>query len=191
MATIKSPIVPPRAVSSGGFGRILRSLFLLVVLLAVAAASIAGTWFYLHWQNSRELNPVQLGVGTASQPGAPVPTTFTATPAAPAAVPAPIFIPIEPFTVTLEDESSERILRLGVTLRVGEEQSRSRIEKYQPEVRSRILMLLSSLSPTAVRTPEGRVELAKAIAAAVNKPFTPLPDGQLVTDVLFTEFVVQ
>ena len=192
MATIKSPIVPPRAVSSGGgFGRILRPLLGLVVLLLVAAASIAGTWFYLHWQNGKELNPLQMGVGTPGQPQQPVPTAFTAAPSAPVAVPSPIFIPLQPFTVTLEDEASERILHLGITLRVNEEQSRSRIEKYLPEVRSRILMLLSSLSPQAVRTQEGRTELAKSIATVVNKPFSPLPDGQFVTDVLFTEFVVQ
>ena len=60
-----------------------------------------------------------------------------------------------------------------------------------PEVRSRILMVLSSQSPTGVQTQQGKTDMANAIKQAVNRPFSPLPDGQYVTDVLFTAFVVQ
>lgn len=195
MATTKTPSVPRAASSSGGIGRLLRPLLMLLALLLVAAASIAGTWFFLHWQAGRELSPVQIGVGgqgqaVAAQPGAQ-PTTFVAPPAAPAQVPAPIFIPLEPFTATVEDPESERILRIGITLRVSDEQSRTRIEKYLPEVRSRVLMVLSAQTPQTIRTPQGKADIAKSVLTAVNRPFTPLPDGQYVTDVLFTEFVVQ
>ncbi|SAI02887.1 flagellar basal body-associated protein FliL [Bordetella ansorpii] len=197
MATSKTSSAAPGAASSS-IGRLLRPLLMLVILLLVAGLSVAGTWFFLHWQSGRDLSPVQLGVGgvsgqTAAMPGQPgaQPTTFVAPPAAPQPVPAPIFVPLEPFTATVEDQESERIVRVGITLRVSDEQTRSRIEKYLPEVRSRVLMVLSAQTPQSVRTPQGKADMAKAIMQTINKPFSPIPDGQYVTDVLFTEFVVQ
>lgn len=198
MATSKTSSAAPGATaSSGGIGRLLRPLLMLVILLLVAGLSVAGTWFFLHWQSGRDLSPVQLGVGASGQPGAvpgqpgAQPTTFVAPPAAPQPVPAPIFVPLEPFTATVEDQESERIVRVGITLRVSDEQTRTRIEKYLPEVRSRVLMVLSSQTPQSVRTPQGKADMARAIMQTINKPFSPIPDGQYVTDVLFTEFVVQ
>ena len=60
-----------------------------------------------------------------------------------------------------------------------------------PEVRSRILMVLSSHRRPPCRPRKGKTDMANAIKQAVNRPFSPLPDGQYVTDVLFTAFVVQ
>ena len=101
----------------------------------------------------------------------PQPTTFVAPPTTPVAVPAPIFVPIEAFTVTLQNADTERIMHVGLTLRVNDEQTRTRLEKYMPEVRSRILMVLSSQSPTAVQTSQGKTDMANAIKQAVNRPF--------------------
>lgn len=208
MATSKPTTAPAGAKKSGGIG-IVRMLLALLVLLIVAAASAGGTWFIT--QRMQQPQPgaaVQLGVGQnpGGVPGQPVqggvngqpgqgpqatPTTFVAPPAGPIAVPAPIFVPIEAFTVTLQNADTERIMHVGLTLRVSDEQTRTRLEKYMPEVRSRILMVLSSQSPTGVQTQQGKTEMANAIKQAVNRPFSPLPDGQYVTDVLFTAFVVQ
>jgi len=187
---------------SGGMGRILRPLLAILVLLIVAAASAGATWFITQRMQPQSSASVQLGVGQvpAGEPGQPgqpaqgpqaAPTTFVAPPASPVAVPAPIFVPIEPFTVTLQNPDTERIMHVGLTLRVSDEQTRTRLEKYMPEVRSRILMVLSSQSPTAVQTQQGKTDMANAIKQAVNRPFSPLPDGQYVTDVLYTAFVVQ
>lgn len=172
---------------------------MILVLLLVAAASAGATWFVAQRMQPQGGAPVQLGVGqTGGQPGQPgvagpqaTPTTFVAPPTTPAAVPAPIFVPIEAFTVTLQNADTERIMHVGLTLRVSDEQTRIRLEKYMPEVRSRILMVLSSQSPTGVQTQQGKTDMANAIKQAVNRPFAPLPDGQYFTDVLYTAFVVQ
>jgi flagellar FliL protein len=206
MATSKTLSAPSGAKTSGGVGRILRPILAILVLLLVAAASAGATWFITQrMQQPQAGAAVQLGVGQVpggqpGQPGQPAqpgqgpqaaPTTFVAPPAAPVAVPAPIFVPIEAFTVTLQNADTERIMHVGLTLRVSDEQTRTRLEKYMPEVRSRILMVLSSQSPTGVQTQQGKTDMATAIKQAVNRPFSPLPDGQYVTDVLFTAFVVQ
>jgi flagellar FliL protein len=196
MATSKTPTLPSRStlpIRNNGSSRFLRPIIGLLVLLIVAAASVATTWMITtRSQRGAANSAVQINVGQPQQtvPGA-TPTTFVAPPQTPQAVPAPIFIPITPFTVTLQSADRERIVHLAMTLRVADEQSRQRIEKYMPEVRSRVLMLLSAQTPEGVQSPQGKVDLANALLKTVNRPFTPLPDGQYVTDVLFTEFVVQ
>jgi flagellar FliL protein len=193
MATSKNTSLPPRStlpMRSGGSGRLLRPIIGLLVLLIVAAASVATTWMITTRSQRAPANAaVQINVGQA-QPGA-TPTTFVPAPATPAAVPSPIFIPIEPFTVTVQSADRERMVHVALTLRVSDEQTRQRIEKYMPEVRSRILLLVSSQTPESVQTQQGKLDLSSAIMKAVNKPFAPIPDGQYVTDVLFTAFVVQ
>ncbi len=75
---------------------------MILVLLLVAAASAGATWFVAQRMQPQGGAPVQLGVGqTGGQPGQPgaagpqaTPTTFVAPPTTPAAVPAPIFVPI-------------------------------------------------------------------------------------------------
>ncbi len=178
--------------AAGGAGKLLRPLLALLVLLLVVVASVAGTWYFMSRYQQQQLQAaaVQLGVGQSQAAGA-APTTFVPPPAQPAVVPAPIFIPLEAFTVTLHDADAERIMHVGLTLRVSDDQSRQRIERYMPEVRNRVLMILSSQTPQSVQTLDGKQAMAKTLQAAVNKPFSPLPDGQFVTDVLFTAFVVQ
>jgi len=192
MATFKNTSMPARStlpMRSGGGSRILRPLIALLALLIVAGASVATTWMITTRMQRGESAAGGPQAGAAPQGAQPV--TYTAPPATPPAVPAPIFVPLEPFTVTVQDPESERILHVGLTLRVSDQQSRERLEKYMPEVRSRIVMLLTSLQPKDLQSAEGKVNLASAITASVNRPFAPLPDGQYVTDVLFTAFVVQ
>lgn len=193
MATSKLNSMPSRSASGAGSkSSFFRILLAALILILVAAASVAGTWYFTTRMQPQPGAPVQLSVGqTPDGQQQATPTTFVAPPAAPAAVPAPIFVPIEAFTVTLQNPDTERIMHVGITLRVTDEQSRLRLEKYMPEVRSRILMVLSAQSPTAVQTPQGKVDMANAIIQVVKRPFSPLPDGQYVSDVLFTAFVVQ
>ncbi|MGE8604707.1 flagellar protein [Bordetella trematum] len=193
MATNKSSTAP-----AGGSGKLLRIVLALLLLLIVVVASVAGTWYFLSRYQQQQQYAVQLGVGQNQGPGqaqgqmtGAMPTTFVPPPAQPAVVPAPIFIPLEAFTVTLSDGDNERILHLGLTLRVSDDQSRQRIERYMPEVRNRVLMVLSSQKPQVVQSLDGKLAMAKALQASINRPFAPLPDGQYVTDVLFTAFVVQ
>ena len=189
MPTNKTSSVPARSSQPSGGSPVLRSLLWLMALVIVAASSIAGTWFVMHRQYTESAAPVRLGVGKAG--AEPAQAVFVATPAEPAPVPAPIFIPLEAFTVTLQSADSERILHVGITLRAADEQTRMRVEKYMPEVRSRILMVLSAQPPEAAQSMQGKTDMARAIVAAVNRPFSPLPDGQFVSDALFTAFVVQ
>lgn len=102
----------------------------------------------------------------------------------------PIFFVLEPFTVTLTSPHSERLLHVGITLKVADEASRQRLVNYLPVLRSRLLMLLSDQQVDELHSAHGKRELANAIRHAASAAM----DGgepQEVIDVLFTAFVVQ
>lgn len=150
----------------------LRRLLKLVLLLVVAiSVSIGGTIFFM-------------GRTAATTPA---PQAEDARPV----VPAPIFANLEPFTVTLYGQARNRILYTAITLRLGDEESHRQIQDYMPEVRDRILKVLSIQDMTSVQTAEGRSALAQAIRISLEPAFAAqLPAPQLA-DVLFTAFVVQ
>lgn len=104
----------------------------------------------------------------------------------------PIFMRIEPFTVNLADDSyGSRLLYTGVTLRVGNESSKAILEEHMPQVRSRLLMLLSGKQADELTSSEGKQQLAQAIVDRLNVPLTENQPPLDLREVLFTEFIVQ
>ncbi len=104
----------------------------------------------------------------------------------------PIFMSIEPFTVNLADDNyGPRLLYTGVTLRVGDEESKALLEEHMPQVRSRLLMLLSGKQADELTSSEGKQQLAQAIVDRLNVPLTENQPPLDLREVLFTEFIVQ
>jgi len=104
----------------------------------------------------------------------------------------PIFMRIDPFTVNLADDSyGSRLLYMGVTLRVGNDESRAILEEHMPQVRSRLLMLLSGKQANELTSSEGKQELAQEIVNRLNVPLTENQPPLDLREVLFTEFIVQ
>ncbi|MBY4897005.1 flagellar basal body-associated protein FliL [Cupriavidus sp. AU9028] len=114
-------------------------------------------------------------------------------PAAPAApvVPAPIFVALDSFTVNLKSDDGDRFLHTGLSVKVADAATQARIAEYLPEVRSRVLLLLSAKQPADLATVEGKQKLAQEIRQSLALPFAPALPAQQVLDVLFTSFVVQ
>lgn len=101
------------------------------------------------------------------------------------------FVVIEPFTVNLKSEGEEKFLQTAITLRVSDAVQEKLIKTFMPQVRSRLLLLLSSKSASDISTAEGKKKLSEEIIAAVNLPFTPNGPRQGVSDIFFTSFVIQ
>ncbi|MNS59068.1 flagellar basal body-associated protein FliL [compost metagenome] len=114
-------------------------------------------------------------------------------PAAPAApvIPPPIFVPLDAFTVNLKSEDGDRFLHTGLSLKVADAETQTRLAQYLPEARSRILLLLSARQPADLATVEGKRKLADDIRTTIAQPFATGLPAQRVLDVLFTSFVVQ
>ena len=154
------------AESSGGSKKLLWVMIILVLLSSAGAA--AAIYLVLDQRDS----------GEAQQ------QTVELTP--------PVFTHIEPFTVNLADDRyGSRLLYTGITLRVGNEQSKTIIEEHMPQVRSRLLILLSGKQANELTSTEGKEELAQAIISRLNVPLTENQPPLDLREVLFTEFIVQ
>lgn len=154
-----------------------RLLKLTLLLIVVMGASIGGTLLVTNRAGIPEI------AARASVPEPPASNQPV--------VAAPIFAELEPFTVTLYGETRSRILYTAITVRLEDDGSRKQLQEYMPEVRDRVLKVLSAQSLSTVQLADGRQALAQAIKTALRQPFAaPLP-GPAIADVLFTAFVVQ
>jgi flagellar FliL protein len=117
--------------------------------------------------------------------------------AKPAPPPPTHVMAMEPFVVNLADQGVSRYLRVTLSLVVqGEEaakgeggeggaDAKEQVEKAR--LRSTVLEALSQQTSDHLVTPEGKAELKKTIAEKAHEAVEELK----VTDVLFSEFVVQ
>ena len=138
----------------------------LLVLITLAACATAG---YSYWRMQQ-------------QPSASVK-------AEPAPPPAPVFFALDTFTVNLGD--ADRVLYIGITLRMKDEATRSRLHEYLPEVRSRLLLLFSRQNAATLATEEGKQQLITAIKETLATPLVVGQPKQVVTDVLYTAFILR
>lgn len=102
---------------------------------------------------------------------------------------APIFMPLETFTVNLQD--GEQYLQTDITLQMTDQAQIDTIKLHMPRVRSRLLALLSSKHADELATSADKEKLAQEIKAQINQPFSAKGTPQQVEDVLFTSFVIQ
>jgi len=146
-------------------------LLILIVLIACAAAG------YALWKLQ--------GLKAAASVQPPTPAQVT--------VPQPLFYPLEPFTVNLVESSSqeERVLYVGFTLRLTDQQTEQRLAQYLPEVRSRILLLLSHQQQAALQTEEGKLALTAQLKAILKPPFAAGLPEQNIADILYTTFILR
>lgn len=104
----------------------------------------------------------------------------------------PVFMSLEPFTVNLiDDEKRDRVLYIDITLRLTSEETRKRLHDFMPEVRSRILLLLSRQNATELATDTGKVHLMSEIKQVLKPTFELEESEQIITDVLFTTFILR
>lgn len=148
-----------------------RSIWMpLLVLITLAACATAG---YSYWRMQQH----------------PAGAAATAAAAEPTPPPAPVFFALDTFTVNLGD--ADRVLYIGITLRLKDDATRMRISEYLPEVRSRLLLLLSRQSATALATEQGKQALVEQIKQVLAPPLVKGQPAQVVNDVLFTAFILR
>ena len=103
----------------------------------------------------------------------------------------PVFLPLEAFVVNLQSETGDKYLQVTMTLQVPDEEQANLLKLNMPQVRSRLLMLLSSKDTSEILTSEGKKQLIQEIVDQVKIPFVPKGSPQKVVGVFFTSFVVQ
>ena len=81
----------------------------------------------------------------------------------------PKFVPMgENFTVNLQREEGDQYLQAGITLKILQPELEEKIKKTMPEIRSKLLFLLSSKYPSELQTAEGKNKLVAEIIAEVD-----------------------
>ncbi|CFQ87030.1 flagellar basal body-associated protein FliL [Yersinia frederiksenii] len=140
---------------------------ILLVLIAVAATAGGG---YSWWMLNKSK-----------------PATAKAAPVS------PVFMPLETFTVNLitPDNNLDRVLYIGLTLRLPDDTTRAKLNDYLPEVRSRLLLLLSRQSADSLSNEEGKQRLVGEIKNVLSPPMVKGQPNQVVSDVLFTAFILR
>jgi flagellar protein FliL len=141
----------------------------LLVLITLAACATAG---YSYWRMQQHPS-----------------TDAKAEQEAPPPPPAPVFFALDTFTVNLGD--ADRVLYIGITLRLKDDVTRARLSEYLPEVRSRLLLLFSRQDAAKLATDDGKKQLADAIKEAIASPLVQGQPKQEVTDVLYTAFILR
>lgn len=105
---------------------------------------------------------------------------------------APIYIEMDTFTVSLKpaENDNDRVLYIGLTLRLKDENSKEMVEQYMPEVRSRLLMLFSQHTGSELATDAGKLALIKQIKDVLSLPLAE-QHSIAVDDVLFHAFILR
>lgn len=145
-----------------------KKVTIIAALTLLLIGGAAGGWFFM-----QKKNPAAAGEAQVEAPAAPV------------------FITLEPFTVNLQSEDVDQYLQTQFSLQVADSGESDKIKLYMPQVRSRLLTLLSSRNAAELNTPEGKQKLTDDIIAQVKKPFTAKGPEQKVNNVFFTSFVIQ
>lgn len=150
---------------------------LLLVLLLGSAGG--GAWYFLRDQLAEGGKP---GAGKAA--GGKAVASVSSKP--------PVFVPLEPFTVNLQhDDLSPQYLQVGLSLKLTDSALIDSVKLHMPEIRNRVLLLLSSKKASDISTLEGKQSLSNELVREIGMPLAASAQGKGIDSVLFTSFVIQ
>lgn len=104
---------------------------------------------------------------------------------------APIFMALEPFTVNLQPGGPQRHLHVAISVRVHDAATQALLTQYLPEVRSRVLGVLSNREGPALMEAAARDALAEDIEQVLQRPLVAQQPGVRIAGVMFTTFLLQ
>jgi flagellar FliL protein len=107
---------------------------------------------------------------------------------------APVFLPLEIFTVNLADREAERYAQVGVTLEVADAKTSDTLKAYMPVIRNDILMLIAHKKAAELQERDGKLDLAREIRRAAMKPLESdeeSAEDAPVRGVHFSSFIIQ
>ena len=138
----------------------------LVALIAIGAGA-GGTWYFMKMNGDAYEEPA---------PPKPKPTKF---------------MDLELFTVNLNADEGGQYLQVGLTIKIKETPVEQEIGKQMPDIRNRILMLLSSKKSSEVNSIVGKQQLSQQIVEEIKQSVKTEEFQSDILEVLFTSFVIQ
>jgi flagellar FliL protein len=125
--------------------KLLSKKMLLIIISSVLVLGIAGGagWYFTKGDNQNDKSAKKLSKATEL----------------------PKFIALEPFTVNLQRETADQFLQIGITLKIFHPELEEKIKQNLPEIRSRLLVLLSGKYPSELTAAKGKIKLVNEIIA--------------------------
>ena len=105
----------------------------------------------------------------------------------------PVTLALDPaFVVNLQSaDGQQQFLQTGLILLFFEAEQMDSIKPYLAQIRSQLLILLSSKHAEELMNAEGKEKLKKEIVDQIKKILPPKHPAQKIKGVLFSSFVIQ
>lgn len=103
----------------------------------------------------------------------------------------PVFVVLDTFTVNLNPDEGEKYLQVDITLNASEQSDADQLEKYMPQVRNRVLLILTSKLASEISGMEGKQALSAELTEQINEPYGEGAEPLTITEAFFTSFVIQ
>lgn len=109
----------------------------------------------------------------------------------------PVFLALDNFIVNLQTDNGDKYLQAGITLQVRNEEQLNYYKTNMPQMRSRILLLLSSKTAEDLLTNAGKLKLEDELIKQVQMPYNKDEPTQKeveerrILGVYFTSFMIQ
>lgn len=167
MATSAKNAAPDANAAPGG-GKKKLIIIIAAVLLLLGGG---GAWFFMMKKNQDH--------AVAEEEHEPPPAKTST----------PVFLALDPFTLNLRGNG--RFLQAAFTLQMKNEEESGKLKLYMPQLRSRMLLLLSSKTSEELGQVEGKNQLLTEIQQLLDEPMAPDMKPIKVLHVLITSFVIQ
>jgi len=157
-----------------------KKLFIIITIVILLLSAIGGGVYYFLLRTPPDPATAQASgdtkAGAKEAPGKP-----------------PIFLPLDSFTVNLKVSPGEdqQFLQIGISFQLRSEKSGDPIKQRMPQVRNRVLLLLTNSRASDLSTTEGKEKLVEQILTQVNGLYPQMADDTPVLGVFFTSFIIQ
>jgi flagellar protein FliL len=109
----------------------------------------------------------------------------------------PVFLALDNFIVNLQTDNGDKYLQTGITLQVRNEEQANYYKANMPQLRSRVLLLLSNKTAEELLTNDGKLKLEEELTKQIQMPYNndePTPkeaEERRILGVYFTSFMIQ
>jgi flagellar FliL protein len=82
---------------------------------------------------------------------------------------APVFVPLDPFTVNLADRNADRYAQIAVTLELNDPTLEPQLKLYMPAIRNNVLLAMADRTAEELLARDGKEKLAKRIVRETSR----------------------
>lgn len=154
--------------------------FLTLILMIITLLSLSAAGYF--WYQNQSISKSYRKAKTKNKEEVPQPSQL------------PVFLTLKPFTVSLPGMKNgyevNRILYIGMVLRLTNEEQKSVLLEYLPEIRSNILLLLSKQSIDNLNNESGKLQLKELVKEELSRGYDTNQPIE-INEVLFTDFIIR